>query len=506
MSRRLPACSCSRRSTTRARCSASFVPREAYTGIEIGPRIGDAAGRAARRHAQQVEQAPRSSRTRCAASKLGDILRQRATSSRRSSCWPRIEQQARMPMVRIGEALLALGLITEAQLTRRWRSSRPTAACRSARCWCAAACVSREDLQTALARKMGYPLVDVGRLPGRGRGGAHAALRRRARACTRCRCCCATARLVVAMDDPSRRAGSRSSSSSPSARWCRCWRAPATIDDALLGRPTSASARDVRTRGSDADAPAARRVRRRRRQQAGRVAGAAATATRERRRAADRAERQLARAPDQHHDHRGAQRRACRDIHIETLARAREGAHPLPQGRPAAPYLELPHTYRSAIVARMKIMCDLDISERRKPQDGKINFAKFSPAHRLELRVATIPTNNGLEDVVMRLLASAQADADGPARPVGRTTSTALKRGDRAALRHGAVRGPHRHAARPPRCTRRSATSTRPSARSGPPRIRSRSRSPACARCRSTRRSTGPSPRRCAPSCAPTRT
>jgi type II secretory ATPase GspE/PulE/Tfp pilus assembly ATPase PilB-like protein len=43
------------------------------------------------------------------------------------------------------------------------------------------------------------------------------------------------------------------------------------------------------------------------------------------------------------------------------------------------PYLELPHTYRSAMIARIKIMCDLDISERRKPQDGKINFGKFSP-------------------------------------------------------------------------------------------------------------------------------
>jgi type II secretory ATPase GspE/PulE/Tfp pilus assembly ATPase PilB-like protein len=53
-------------------------------------------------------------------------------------------------------------------------------------------------------------------------------------------------------------------------------------------------------------------------------------------------------------------------------------------------------------------MCDLDIAERRKPQDGKIDFAKFSPQHKLELRVASIPTSNGLEDVVMRLLASAK--------------------------------------------------------------------------------------------------
>jgi type II secretory ATPase GspE/PulE/Tfp pilus assembly ATPase PilB-like protein len=70
--------------------------------------------------------------------------------------------------------------------------------------------------------------------------------------------------------------------------------------------------------------------------------------------------------------------------------------------------MELPHTYRSALIARIKIMCELDISERRKPQDGKIDFAKFSTQHKLELRVATIPTSNGMEDVVMRLLASAK--------------------------------------------------------------------------------------------------
>ena len=96
------------------------------------------------------------------------------------------------------------------------------------------------------------------------------------------------------------------------------------------------------------------------------------------------------------------------DIHVETQPgrekvriRFRKDGH-------LKPYLELPHTYRSAVVARLKIMCDLDISERRKPQDGKINFARFAPGHRLELRVATIPTNNGLEDVVLRLLASAR--------------------------------------------------------------------------------------------------
>ena len=70
-------------------------------------------------------------------------------------------------------------------------------------------------------------------------------------------------------------------------------------------------------------------------------------------------------------------------------------------------YLELPPTYRSSLISRIKIMSDLDISEHRQPQDGKIDFAKYGPVA-IELRVAIIPTVNGLEDVVLRILASAE--------------------------------------------------------------------------------------------------
>ncbi len=70
-------------------------------------------------------------------------------------------------------------------------------------------------------------------------------------------------------------------------------------------------------------------------------------------------------------------------------------------------YIEIPASYRSALAARLKIMCDLDISEKRKPQDGKIKFKKFGPLD-IELRVATIPTAGGVEDVVMRILAAGE--------------------------------------------------------------------------------------------------
>ncbi len=69
-------------------------------------------------------------------------------------------------------------------------------------------------------------------------------------------------------------------------------------------------------------------------------------------------------------------------------------------------YQELPETVRQSLTARIKVMANLDISERRKPQDGKIRFRFHDKL--VELRVATIPTVNGNEDVVMRILASSK--------------------------------------------------------------------------------------------------
>jgi len=71
-------------------------------------------------------------------------------------------------------------------------------------------------------------------------------------------------------------------------------------------------------------------------------------------------------------------------------------------------YQRIPYKYKYAIPSRIKIMSGLDISERRKPQDGKIDFKKFGPLD-VELRVATVPTAGQLEDVVMRVLASGEA-------------------------------------------------------------------------------------------------
>jgi len=91
------------------------------------------------------------------------------------------------------------------------------------------------------------------------------------------------------------------------------------------------------------------------------------------------------------------------DIHIEPYPGKAKTEIRLRKDGALGAYIEVPASYRAAIVARIKIMCDLDISEKRKPQDGKIKFKKFGPLD-IELRVATIPTAGGVEDIVMRIL------------------------------------------------------------------------------------------------------
>ena len=95
------------------------------------------------------------------------------------------------------------------------------------------------------------------------------------------------------------------------------------------------------------------------------------------------------------------------DIHIEPMpGKFKTGIRFRIDGT-LIPYIEVPAHFRQAMVTRLKIMCDLDISERRKPQDGKIKFKKYGPLD-IELRVATIPTAGGVEDVVMRILAAGE--------------------------------------------------------------------------------------------------
>jgi type II secretory ATPase GspE/PulE/Tfp pilus assembly ATPase PilB-like protein len=97
--------------------------------------------------------------------------------------------------------------------------------------------------------------------------------------------------------------------------------------------------------------------------------------------------------------------RGASDIHIEPYPGKENTEVRIRVDGACSIYQTIPFSYRNAIVSRIKIMADLDIAERRKPQDGKIKFKKYGGKD-IELRVATVPTAGGLEDVVLRVLAA----------------------------------------------------------------------------------------------------
>jgi type II secretory ATPase GspE/PulE/Tfp pilus assembly ATPase PilB-like protein len=101
-----------------------------------------------------------------------------------------------------------------------------------------------------------------------------------------------------------------------------------------------------------------------------------------------------------------AYNRGASDIHIEPDGSKNPCLVRLRVDGECFKYLEVPGPHRNALVQRLKIMAKLDISERRKPQDGKIRFKSSKGI--IELRVATIPTANSNEDVVMRVLAASK--------------------------------------------------------------------------------------------------
>jgi type II secretory ATPase GspE/PulE/Tfp pilus assembly ATPase PilB-like protein len=103
-----------------------------------------------------------------------------------------------------------------------------------------------------------------------------------------------------------------------------------------------------------------------------------------------------------------AYRKNASDIHIEPQPQTKSTNIRFRMDGVCQDYIKVPNSLARGILSRIKIMANLDIAERRLPQDGKIKFKrKGIPA--FELRVATLPTAGGYEDVVLRILATAGA-------------------------------------------------------------------------------------------------
>ncbi len=104
---------------------------------------------------------------------------------------------------------------------------------------------------------------------------------------------------------------------------------------------------------------------------------------------------------------RDAYEAGASDIHLEAARTGLSARFRLDGILVPAP--EAPAALHHAIVSRVKLLAELDIAERRRPQDGRIRVRLESRV--LDLRVSTVPTMHG-ESVVLRLL-------DRGGRPVG---------------------------------------------------------------------------------------
>ncbi len=95
------------------------------------------------------------------------------------------------------------------------------------------------------------------------------------------------------------------------------------------------------------------------------------------------------------------------DIHVEP--RARQLAVRMRVDGVLREVMSVPPRLQSGVIARLKILADLDIAERRLPQDGR--FSVRLGGQKVDLRVATLPTVFG-EKIVLRLLDTANVDVD----------------------------------------------------------------------------------------------
>jgi len=380
-----------------------FVPREVLERHEIGERIGDVLVRDQAATAEEIEAAA-NEQSDLRHRRVGDILVARQVVSA-DQLMHAIAQQAKMPMVRIGEALLALDLISEQQLAQALEQQQQDRSVPLGELLVRKGIVTRQQLQSALARKMGYPLVDVETFPVEPDAIAKLpqAVARRLEILP---LVVRDGRLVVAMEDPTRRIAI------DEAEFISQLKVTPTLTK--VGTLQFAIPRAYERFGSEKLAPesmlpdftpdfsfdnADKLIESLERDSSERH-------QREDEQQIEQSDNSLVRLINSMIIE--AHQQGVSDIHIETHPGREKLKIRFRRDGVLQPYLELPHTYRNAMIARIKIMCDLDISERRKPQDGKINFAKYSAQHKLELRIATIPTNNGLEDVVMRLLSSAK--------------------------------------------------------------------------------------------------
>jgi len=361
-----------------------FVPSEAIKRKQIGRRLGDLLVSEHTVTPNQITAAIENQNAR-RNRKLGDYLTREQIISR-TDLAAAIERQRQMPVLRLGEALVGMDLITEDQLNDALTRQKSHRGRPLGEILIELGFITREDVKRMLTQQLGIPFVDLSRyetdpavlklVPG-----AVAAEYNVLPLCIDGR------KLVLAVEnplDPVPLDRIRFLSGMPIAP------VMATGDELRAAVRQHYGERDVSVKVEDL---------------AAQLDGAAIPVD---------TEEELVRENDSvlvrlvNKIILDAHEAKASDIHIESNPGRQPVRVRFRQDGDLREYLTLPSSYRSALLSRIKIMASLDISEKRRAQDGKIQFQQFGPA-KIELRLATIPTADGLEDAVLRILAGGKA-------------------------------------------------------------------------------------------------
>jgi type II secretory ATPase GspE/PulE/Tfp pilus assembly ATPase PilB-like protein len=371
-----------------------FVPAEAIRSLSVGKPLGEMLVDE-RLASPEVVDAALSKQHEMRSRRFGDYLTEHQIVSPEQLA-AALKQQRAQPMQKLGEALVELGYLTEAELEEALAIEARDRSVPLGRILADMGVVDAEIVNAVMARKLGIPFVNLKdfRI-------SPAVLKRIPSAAAHRFNTVPVAEaengLVVAVENPMDMAKLEG------LRFVAGMK--------LL--PVMASAEDIRVALERAYGPA----------QGGGVAAAPRKAADVRsiseithRLSADIADADLDEQQSVAHDSAlvqlinkmiiDASEQKASDIHIEANPAGRNMRIRFRKDGALVPYLDLASRFRKAVVSRIKVMSQLDITERRKPQDGKIEFRRFGPLD-VDLRVATIPTSGGLEDVVMRVLGAA---------------------------------------------------------------------------------------------------
>ncbi len=361
-----------------------FIPSDAIKRKQIGRRLGDVLVSEQFVTARQITTAIETQKARRDL-KLGDYLTRGQIISK-SDLAAAIERQRQMPVLRIGEALVAMNLITEGQLSDALARQREQRGKPLGEVLINLGFVSREDVKRTLTQQLGIPYVDLSRYEADSEAiklvpGMVAAEYNVLPLSVSGR------KLVLALENPVD---------------------PLPLDrirflTGMVVAPVMASSDEIRA--AIKKHYGVQNIDVKVEELAAQLDSAAVSTE---------IEDELVRDNDSvlvrlvNKIILDAYEAKASDIHIESNPGKKPVRVRFRQDGDLRDYLTLPSSYRNALISRIKIMASLDISEKRRAQDGKIQFQQFGPA-KIELRLATIPTFDGHEDAVLRILSGGAA-------------------------------------------------------------------------------------------------